>query len=282
MINLFEIKKLEEIEDKYDVFLIDLWGVIHNGIELFQHVKLTLNRLKEKKKMIIFVTNAPRRSYVIEEQLQNFGLNKSYYDFVSSSGEITWLNVREKFMNKNCYLIGPPRDYHLIDGLNLNLIDNHLSSDVDIIINTGPWGDSDRIENYTEILKNLVRFNPIMICSNPDKIVIRGKNFMICAGLLAEFYEKIGGRVEYYGKPYNQIYQFCYKKIKKKNPKILIIGDSLDNDIKGANLQKIDSLLITDGIHREVNKNNKIDKDKLDDLIKKKNVIPNFYMKQLN
>lgn len=282
MINLFEIKKLEEIEDKYDVFLIDLWGVIHNGIELFQHVKLTLNRLKEKKKMIIFVTNAPRRSYVIEEQLQNFGLNKNYYDFISSSGEITWLNVREKFMNKNCYLIGPPRDYHLIDGLNLNLIDNHLSSDVDIIINTGPWGDSDCIENYTEILKNLVRFNPIMICSNPDKIVIRGKNFMICAGLLAEFYEKIGGRVEYYGKPYNQIYQFCYEKIKKKNPKILIIGDSLDNDIKGANLQKIDSLLITDGIHREVNKNNKIDKDKLDDLIKKKNVIPNFYMKQLN
>ena len=56
----------------------------------------------------------------------------------------------------------------------------------------------------------------------------------------------------------------------KKDKKILAIGDSLENDIKGANSQNIDSLLITDGIHREVNVNKNIDKQKLDDLIKKK------------
>ena len=50
----------------------------------------------------------------------------------------------------------------------------------------------------------------------------------------------------------------------------MVIGDSLENDIKGANLQKLDSVLITDGIHREVNNNKDIDKEKLDDLIKKK------------
>ena len=155
------------------------------------------------------------------------------------------------------------------------------SNGVDIIINTGPWGDNDILENYTDLLNSLIKFNSLMICSNPDKFVIRGKNFMICAGILAEYYEKIGGKVIYYGKPHNNIYEFCYKLIKGEN-KILVIGDSLENDIKGANLQKLDSVLITDGIHRDVNNYKDIDKEKLDDLIKKKNIKPKFVMRKLN
>ena len=96
---------------------------------------------------------------------------------------------------------------------------------------------------------------------------------MICAGLLAEYYEKIGGKVKYFGKPHKNIYEFCFK-LNEKN-KILVIGDSLENDIMGANSQNLDSLLITNGIHRDVNNNNDIDKQKLDDLIKKK-YIPKF------
>ena len=121
-----------------------------------------------------------------------------------------------------------------------------------------------------------------MICSNPDKIVVRGEKFMICAGLLAEFYEKIGGKVEYFGKPYKEIYKYCFKFIDQKNPRVLVIGDSLENDIKGANNLKFESVLITDGIHREVNNNNNVDKQKLDALIKAKNIFPNYFMKELN
>ena len=61
----------------------------------------------------------------------------------------------------------------------------------------------------------------------------------------------------------------------------MVIGDSLENDIKGANNPNFDSLLITDGIHREVNINNDVDKQKLDGLIKSKNIFPNFYMRKL-
>ena len=176
--------------------------------------------------------------------------------------------------NKKCFLIGPPRDHHLVEDINLTIVDN-LSSEVDIIVNTGPWGDDDCLENYKNILDELVKKRSLMICSNPDKRVIRGKKFMICAGLLAEYYEKIGGKVEYYGKPHDEIYKYCFDVL-KKDKKILAIGDSLENDIKGANSQNIDSLLITDGINREVNVNKNIDKQKLDDLIKKKKYYLNF------
>ena len=270
-----EIEKLSEICNKYDCFFIDLWGVVHNGVSLFKNVKETLNSLK-KNKDVFFLTNAPRRSHVIKEQLLNFGIESYLYNDVISSGEITWQRLKEK-KELNCFLIGPPRDYHLIEGLNLNIVKDAKS--VDMIINTGPWGDNDILDNYIPVLNQLIKFDPIMICSNPDKTVIRGEKFMICAGLLAEYYQKIGGKVEFYGKPHSEIYEFTYLKIKNKTSQILVIGDSLENDIKGANLQNLDSLLITSGIHREVNNDSGVDKEKLNDLIRKKKIWPKYYMK---
>ena len=167
----------------------------------------------------------------------------------------------------------------MVEGLDVEVVKNPKLAD--LIINTGPWGDKDSLENYKPILEELVNYNPLMICSNPDKTVIRGNRFMICAGLLAEYYQKIGGKVEYYGKPYSEIYDYTYSIMKKKNEKILVIGDSLDNDIKGANLQNLDSLLITSGIHREVNNHNGVDKEELNDLIKKKKICPKFIMRHL-
>ena len=276
MIKSKELSKLSEFYNHYTYFFVDLWGVVHNGVRLFENVKQTIRALRKKEKKIFFITNAPRRSYVIKQQLLKFGLTEEMYDDVISSGEITWQKMKNK-KDLNCFMIGPPRDYHLIEGLNLNIVKD--KKNVDVIINTGPWGDEDVLENYKPILDELKKNNPVMICSNPDKVVVRGENFMICAGLLAEYYQKIGGEVEYYGKPYNEIYDFAYSKMENQSSKILVIGDSLDNDIRGANLQNLDSVLITSGIHREVNNDNSVDKAELNDLIKKKKIYPKYYMR---
>lgn len=279
MNNCEKLNNLSDIDNHYDVFLIDLWGVIHNGIAAFDNVIPVLQSLKQKKKMVFFITNAPRRSFVISQQLEDFGIEQKLYDKIISSGELTWLSIKEKYQKKNCLIIGPPRDFHLVEGLDISVVDK--DSNVDIILNTGPWGDDDSLENYTDLLDSLAKKKSHMICSNPDKTVVRGENFMICAGLLAEYYEKIGGKVEYYGKPYKQIYEHCFNFFEKKNTRVLAIGDSLENDIKGANALNFDSLLITDGIHREVNNNNDVDKQKLDGLIKTKNIFPDFFMRKL-
>ena len=279
MKNCEKLNNLSDIDDHYDVFLIDLWGVIHNGIAAFDNVIPVLQSLKQKKKMVFFITNAPRRSFVISQQLEDFGIEQKLYDKIISSGELTWLSIKEKYQKKNCLIIGPPRDFHLVEGLDISVVDK--DSNVDIILNTGPWGEDDSLENYTDLLDSLAKKKSHMICSNPDKTVVRGENFMICAGLLAEYYEKIGGKVEYYGKPYKQIYEHCFNFFEKKNTRVLAIGDSLENDIKGANALNFDSLLITDGIHREVNNNNDVDKQKLDGLIKTKNIFPDFFMRKL-
>ena len=67
----------------------------------------------------------------------------------------------------------------------------------------------------------------------------------------------------------------------EKKKRVLVIGDSLENDISGANNQNLDSILITSGIHREVNNESGIDIKKLDDLMEKKKIYPKYFMKSL-
>ena len=271
------INKISDIEKNYSLFLVDLWGVIHNGIKIFPEIPEVLRNLQKKKKEIIFITNAPRRALVIENQLTEFGIDRKLYSRVISSGEITWRYLFEKFRDKNVNIlhIGPPRDNHLIDGLNYKKVNK--PEEAQIIVNTGPWGDNDKLENYKNILDQSLKNKLPMICSNPDKEVIRGDKFMICAGKLAEYYEENGGIVKYFGKPYPEIYSHIFKSIDFINKeKILVIGDSLENDIKGANLQKCDSLLISNGIHREFNNGvGKVSKN-IYNLIALKKIYPNF------
>ena len=121
MKNYFELKSLSTILDSYDIFFIDLWGVIHNGISIFENVLPVLENLKKANKIVFFITNAPRRAFVIAEQLEQFGIKSNLYQKVVSSGELTWHRIKEKYQKKNCFIIGPPRDHHLIEGFHFKL-----------------------------------------------------------------------------------------------------------------------------------------------------------------
>ena len=125
---------------------------------------------------------------------------------------------------------------------------------------------------YEKLLENSL--DKIMVCTNPDLVVDNGNTQEYCAGTIAKLFEKIGGKVIYFGKPYKEIYNL----ILKRKDKALIIGDNLRTDIKGANLIKQDSLFILGGIH----KNEIGNLDNLDNILKKYNVETNFIQDQLN
>ena len=114
------------------------------------------------------------------------------------------------------------------------------------MICTGLFDDHNRDLNYyRELLEKYI--NRKMICTNPDLIVDRGKKRELCAGSVAMIFEKLGGEVIYFGKPYPEVY---HQSFDNNNKKILSIGDNLNTDIRGANLLNYDSLLISNGIHK--------------------------------
>ena len=129
----------------------------------------------------------------------------------------------------------------------------------------------DDLENYKKLLKD--RISKTLICTNPDLTVHRGNVEELCAGSVAKVFEQLGGKVIYFGKPYEEVYKMCFKS----EEKVLAIGDNLRTDIKGANNLNIDSVFISDGVHRD--EYNEI--SELDTLLKKYKVKANFFQREL-
>ena len=142
----------------------------------------------------------------------------------------------------------------------------------DFILCTGLFDEyTEDLDYYKNLLKN--NTSKVLVCTNPDLIVHKGESMKFCAGKIAEIFKSVGGKVVYFGKPYKEV----YKTILKINEKNLVIGDNLNTDIKGANNLKLDSLFISNGVHKDEFNNEK----SLVSLCKKYNVKTNFYQKDL-
>jgi ribonucleotide monophosphatase NagD (HAD superfamily) len=111
------------------------------------------------------------------------------------------------------------------------------------------------------IFETAIKLQLPLICSNPDILGISGDNIHPSTGDLAIKYKRMGGVAFVIGKPGLEIFQYAYELSQCEKSKILMIGDSLFNDIAGANSFKIDSLLIKSGIHRKEFLQNMNDED---------------------
>ena len=236
---------LKSIVDNYDLFFIDLWGVIHNGIELFKSSIEVLNELTQLNKEYILLTNAPRPNVDVRNFIEKMGIDKEISSKVYTSGEAALDYLIANFKEKKFFHIGPPRDFSLFKTFEKNKI-NDLN-EAEYLLCSGLFDDQDKeLSFYKKLLA--AHFKKIMVCTNPDLIVERGKVREFCAGSVAKVFEELGGKVEYFGKPYPKVYNQATNLINKK---VLCIGDNLNTDIKGANFQNFSSLLISNGIHRE-------------------------------
>jgi len=136
---------------------------------------------------------------------------------------------------------------------------------------TGLFDGHEDLNYYRDLLKDQIK--KTMICTNPDLIVDRGNKRELCAGSVALVFEKMGGKVVYFGKPFPEVYN---QSIDNKNKKVLSIGDNLNTDIKGANLLNFDSLLISNGVHK-----NEIEEEGIEVVSKKYEAIVNFTQTEL-
>ena len=254
--NINNISNTYKMSSPYSVILCDLWGVVHNGKEIFHKSRDFLKRVKDDGKKVVLISNAPRPNSVVEDQLSNkLGLSNDLYDLIVTSGDITANFLNSKSFGKNYYHLGPVKDKDLLNRISLEQKDNLNLAD--FVLCTGI--DDDDLEtasDYEDILNEMKKLRLSMVCANPDKIVYRGNKKIDCAGALALNYENMSGKVKYFGKPYVEIYDYILNNLQISNPEItkkdlLAIGDSFSTDVLGANNFDIDILFIRSGIHSE-------------------------------
>ena len=264
-----ELKHLEDIFENYDTFVIDLWGVMHNGVVLNPKAIEAVEQLKKKLKKIVFLSNAPRPSAKVINFLLKMKMNKKFLEHVMTSGEAAMHAINQKKFGTSFYHLGPARDISVFEKVKDSRTD---LQNCDFILCTGLFDDYDNdLDYYKKFL--FKHISKKLICTNPDLIVHRGSIEELCAGSIAKVFEDLGGEVIYFGKPHKEIYNMCFNS----DEKVLAIGDNLRTDIKGANNLNIDCLFITDGVHRDEFR----ETAELDSLLNKYKVKANFFQREL-
>ena len=264
-----ELNHLSDIYKNYDTFILDLWGVVHNGVMLNQKAIEVIEKLTINLKKVIFLSNAPRPSSEVAKFLLKMKMDKKFLSSIMTSGEAAMHEINKNKFGKTFFHLGPIRDSSIFEKVKENKTD---LKNCDFILCTGLFDERARnLECYRGLLKKYI--SKKFVCTNPDLTVHRGNVEEFCAGSIAKIFEEIGGEVSYFGKPYKEIYNLCFKP----GEKVLAIGDNLRTDIKGANRIGVDCIFITDGVHRDEFKNT----SELDDLLKKYKVKANYFQKSL-
>ena len=243
---------------RYGGFVVDLWGVVHDGVAAYPGAVDCLARLRAGGARIVLLSNAPRRRAAVQETLRRLGIPDHAYDGLLTSGEATRLALIDRTdpwfaaLGPRVWHLGPAKDAGLFEGLPQTRVAGPALAD--FVLNTGPddaAGETD-VTPYLPSLRDCAARRLPMVCANPDLEVVRGGQRLICAGLLARHYAELGGEVRAIGKPHPEIYGPVRRMLGVPDARILAIGDSLATDIAGARAAGLDGCWVLGGIHGEL------------------------------
>jgi HAD superfamily hydrolase (TIGR01459 family) len=246
------IAGLSEIAQDFDAALVDLWGVIHNGRDVFRPAVEACRRFRAERGPVVLLSNAPRPSIDIPGQLVRLGAGDDFFDAIVTSGDATHAELKARAPGP-AYRLGPPKDLRLYDDTGLGFADIETAA---FISCTGPVDeDEDTPETYDDLFERAVARGLDLVSANPDLVVMKGDKLIICAGALAQRYAELGGAVVDCGKPHAPIYRLARARLAAllgaeiPPRRVLAIGDGPDTDIAGANAQGFGALFVAGGIH---------------------------------
>ena len=244
------------VADQYDGFVLDLWGVVHDGKRPYPGVPGALAELKKRGKRVAFLTNAPRRSWAVGRLLDSMGLDRALYDGIMSSGEIAWRLMKRRdhpffagLRGRRAFHIGPERDLSVAEEGAADLVAD--PADADFVLNTGPDPERGSVdaERYRPALEAAFARRLPMLCVNPDRHVMVGAERLICAGALADIYLALGGAVLEVGKPDPAVYDPVLELLGlSARRRVLAIGDTPHTDLAGAQAAGLDALWALTGL----------------------------------
>ena len=252
---------LEALADNYDHFILDIWGVLHNGVNAFSTVVPCLEELRERNKKICLLTNSPERASRIVPLLRSMGIGDHLYDYIISSGESTHHEL-QNYKGQNIYCFNAQENPTSMEGLKLNRVQTPEEADIALMSHMPRLATA---EEFAPVLKRCLSRNLPILCANPDKVVDVGGTLYLCAGGVADLYEDMGGTVLWHGKPYTPVYEWALDLLGAKDKsRVLAIGDSIRTDVTGAVNFGIDVLWNAVGIHiHEISENGQISDTKI-------------------
>ncbi|MBU2582542.1 MAG: TIGR01459 family HAD-type hydrolase [Alphaproteobacteria bacterium] len=249
------IERAGELLQRYDVLFCDVWGVVHNGHAALPEASDALLRFRKKGGTVILVSNAPVPNHQVASMLDQLRLPRETWDAIVSSGDIALRHVDSQGYGK-LYPIGPQdRDAALF--AKVAFLSGALKGSEAILCSGLNDDRTETAEDYRDVLSRARDLRLPFVCANPDFVVDVGGRLYLCAGALGDVYEELGGDVFWAGKPHAVAYETALLQAQElrqevvPRERLLVIGDSVRTDMKGARTFGVDALFIAGGIHRE-------------------------------
>ncbi|ESX23247.1 TIGR01459 family HAD-type hydrolase [Mesorhizobium sp. RSR565B] len=244
---------VNQLAERYDFFLLDQFGVLHDGASPYPGAVEALSALKRAGKTIVLISNSGKRAGPNESRLLKLGFEPGSWDHFVSSGEVAWeffhdMAVSGKLLpNTKCLLISRDDDRSAIEGLPFALTKD--GDDAGLVLISASEGDRYDLEHYRRLLAPAAVRQVPCFCTNPDKIMLTAVGPRFGAGRLADLYEDLGGSVTRIGKPYPTIFGAALALA--GNPDrgtVVCVGDSVEHDIAGGLAAGVATVLVLSGI----------------------------------
>ena len=245
---------LAEIAERYDAFVIDQFGVLHDGAATYPGAVGALEMLREAGKRIALVSNSGKRSTPNVERLARLGIGAHLFDAFVSSGEVAHAMIAggEVAVERGARVMVVARGdgAAALDGLGLVPTDD--AARADLVVIAGSEAERVPIETTAAALEPAARRGVRALCTNPDLHMLAAGGIHPGAGAIARRYEAAGGPVTWIGKPHAAIYEHAARALGGLDwSRTLGIGDSAEHDVAGVKGMGGDALLVETGVAGE-------------------------------
>ncbi len=239
---------LEAIADRFDVFLLDAFGVLNIGDTAIPGVPARVAALQAAGKRVIVVSNAAGLPHTaLMEKYARLGYAFADNDVISSRSVMIAALDGQRDMHWGQMAEGAARLREL-DGLRLSCLEDapaiYRQVDGFLLVGANAW-TPERQALLTDAL--LARPRPVMV-GNPDIVAPREHGLSTEPGHFAHLLaDRTGIAPRFFGKPFADIFERALKRVDPAVPRdrILMVGDSLHTDILGAQAVGLKAGLIT-------------------------------------
>lgn len=271
------VEGLSALADEFDEFLIDQFGVLHDGLSPYQGASESLATLKRLGKNVVLLSNSGKRVDANIARLADLGFERTLFDHVVTSGEVAWQGIVDGTFGppfssgKRMFLIGHENYDYGFESIGIKLVADPVASD--FIMIAASRAPKMSLDQYGSMLAAAAASGIPALCCNPDRLMLTSEGLQPSAGEIAIHYERLGGQVVFVGKPYGAMYAFARRQVRSRDAvRSLAIGDSIEHDIRGGHRAGLETALVLTGL------SSGLADDKLDKRLAHYGTAPDFVM----
>jgi HAD superfamily hydrolase (TIGR01459 family) len=250
------IDGLREITDQFDLFLVDQYGVLHDGVAAYPGAIDGLIKLASHGRKIVVLTNSGKSSAANRARLDALGFADCGFNAVVSSGDVALQSVKNGALGPRfakgaeICVIGRHGDSYAFSSGDFTLVAR--PQDAAFLVFAGSDAPRTSLDSYRSMLTAAAQDGVPGLCINPDLTMIRDGALVAAPGTIARLYQSLGGTAEHIGKPHRAIFEHAITTAAKSpGARAVMVGDSPEHDVAGAGAVGLATLLVRTGIHRD-------------------------------